>query len=294
MEQFDELIFEASQFRSEILKNIDQDFTLIKKDKKNLAAKKELIKNIKEFSGIKTIVITFKKDYLNAAVIPIYNQLISTDLLNLFKDYEVSGNIRLLNVAEEPSKYIKKLYIIFGGDLIDSFSPRELTAILLHELGHSFTYTSNLPRLLLVLFQKGIGTIGMMLRVPILWLFNLISIPAYILSSLIIITIVRSLTFLEHKSEYKADQFAAKYGYWDEMVKVLYKLHNIDTQKKSNQAWWEKVWNFIESLFTPSSHPTSSSRIEEINNQMMTSYKELYPKLSNELSIILKDIKSKS
>jgi hypothetical protein len=44
---FDELIFEASQFRSEILKDIDRDFTSIKKDKKDLAAKKELIKILK-------------------------------------------------------------------------------------------------------------------------------------------------------------------------------------------------------------------------------------------------------
>jgi Zn-dependent protease with chaperone function len=213
------------------------------------------------------------------------------DLLNIFKDYNAGENIRSLNVAEEPAKYIKKLYIIFGNELVDNFSPRELTSILLHELGHSFTYTSNLPRILLTLCQKGIGVIGITLRLPILWLFNLISLPAYIISSLIIMTIVRSLTFIEHKSEYKADQFPIKYGYGDEIVKVLYKLHNKQVEKESRQSWWEKIWNFIESLFSPSTHPASSSRIEEVNDQMVNEYKKLYPKLSTELSIILKDIK---
>jgi len=288
--EFEELVFEASQFRSNILKQIDENFAQIKKDKSDLAAKKELTKNIKEFTGIKNVIITFKKGYFNAAVIPIYNQVISADLLNVFKDYEAGENIKSLSVAEEPAKYIKKLYIILGIDIVDMFPPRELTAILLHETGHSFTYTANLPRILLALFQKGIGVAGMILRVPILWLFNLISLPAYIVSALIVMTIVRSLTFLEHKSEYKADQFPVKYGYGDEMVKVLYKLHNKQVEKESQKAWWEKVWDFIEGLFSPSSHPSSSRRIEEVNDQMINDYKKLYPKLSNELSIILKDI----
>lgn len=294
MEQFDELIFEVSKYRSDILKDIDRDFAKIKKDRKDLAAKKELTENIKKFSGIKKVIITFKKDYLNAAIIPIYNQQISMDLVNVLKSYEAGENIKSLDVVEEPSKYIEKIYVIFGNELIDTFSARELTAILLHELGHSFTYTSNLPRILLALFQKGVGVVGMVLKTPILWLLNLITLPAYLISSLIIITIVRSLTFLEHKSEYRADQFAAKYGYFDEMVKVLYKLHHREMEQQSKKAWWEKLWYFIEGLFSPSTHPKSSRRIEEINDKMLSDYKKLYPKLSNELNIILKDIKKSS
>jgi len=290
MEQFNELIFEVSRYRSDILKDIDQDFARIKKDRKDLAAKKSLLKNIEKFTGIENTVVTFKLDYFNAAVVPIYTQTLSMDLLNIFKDYETEGNIRTLEVVEEPSKYIKKMYVIFGVELIAAFSPRELTAVLLHELGHTFTYTSNLPRILLVLFQKGVGLTGMIFKTPLLWLFNLITLPVYLISTLIIMTTVRSLTFLEHKSEYRADQFAAKYGYSDEMIKVLYKLHNKEVEIESKKAWWEKIWDFISALFTPSTHPNSSKRIEELNEQMLTSYKKLYPKLSNELNIILKDV----
>lgn len=294
MEPFDELIFEVSKFRSEILKYIDQDFALIKKNKKDFAAKKELTKHIKEFTSVKSIIITVKKDYFNAAVIPLYNQALSFDLLNIFKDYKNEGDIKDIEVVEEPSKYIKKLYIIFGDGLIDRFSARELTAILLHELGHSFTYTSNLPRILLALFQKSVGVVGMTLKYPIMWIFNLITIPVYLISTLIIITVVRSLTFVEHKSEYKADQFATKYGYGDEMIKVLYILHGKEKEIESHEAWWKKIWNFIEDLFSPSSHPTSSNRIKEVNENIINEYKKLYPKLSMELNIILKDINGSS
>lgn len=291
MEQFDELIFEVSKFRSEILKEIDQDFAQLKVDKKNSAARKTLVENIKKFSGIKHVILSLKKDYMNAAVIPIYNQTISMDLVNVFKDYEAGENIKTLNVVEEPSTYIKKIYIIFGNELIDKFSARELTAILLHELGHSFTHTANLPRILLSLVTKGVGIIGSVLKTPILLIFNWLTIPAYLISSLIVITIVRSLTFLEHKGEYRADQFPAKYGYGDEIIKVLYKIHNAEVEKESKESWLAKVWNFIEWLYMPSSHPNSSKRIEEVNEQMLSHYKKLYPKLSNELNIILKDIK---
>jgi len=292
MEYIEELIFEVSKYRSDVLKEIDQNFAQIKKDKKDLAVKKQLVENIKKFSGVKNIILSFKKDYMNAAVIPIYNQTLSADLINLFKDYKAETNIKNIQIIEEPATYIEKLYIIFGMEIIDMFSPRELTAILLHELGHSFTYTSNLPRIFLALIQKSFGIAGTLLRFPILWAFNLISFPAYVVSSLIIILVTRSLTFLEHKSEYKADQFAAKYGYFDEMIKVLYKLHNKEVEIKSKQSLFEKLLEFMKMIFTPSNHPPSSERIKELNNTMLVNYKKLYPKLSNELNIILKDVEN--
>jgi len=176
--------------------------------------------------------------------------------------------------------------------MFDIFSPRELTAILLHELGHVYTYTSNLPRVMVALFIKVTNIAGKLFKVPILSLLNMLSIPAYIISSLVIITVSRSLTFLEHRSEYRADQFAAKYGYGDELIKVLYKLHNKSVETEKHKRWYAKLWNFITEIFTPSSHPQSSKRIVELSEKMLEDYKKLYPALSNELSIILKDIRT--
>jgi len=291
--EIQELIFEVSKYRSDILKDIDKIFSRIKENNKDLAAKKELTQKIKEFTSVKHVVLTLKPKYTNASVIPIYNQTISTDLINLLKDFESGENLKNLNVIEEPSKYIKKVYIIIGIDLINMFSPRELTSILLHELGHVYTYTSNLPRLLLHLFQKFVGFVGEIFKTPILAILNLLSLPAYAIASLIVITLTRSLTFLEHKSEYRADQFPIKYGYGDEFVKVLYKLHSRQVEVEKHRSWYEKLWSFINSWFIPSTHPTSSKRINEMSDKILEDYKKLYPHLNKELSIILKDIKHK-
>lgn len=288
-----ELIFEVSKYRSDILADIDKLFGQLKKNNKDLAAKKELVKKIKQFSLIKQVVLTFKPNYMNAAVIPVYNQTISTDLVNLLKDFEAGENLKNLTVVEEQSKYIDKVYIIIGLDLLNMFSPRELTAILLHELGHVYTYTSNLPRILVNLLQKSVGIAGNVFKTPILLFLNLFTVPAYIVSSLIIITLVRSLTFLEHRSEYRADQFPIKYGYGDEFVRVLYKLHTKHIEKDKQKIWYKKLWDFINYIFIPSSHPLSSKRIEEMSDKMLQDYKKLYPHLDKELSIILKDIKHK-
>lgn len=293
MDQFEvlELFFEVSRYRSDILKDIDQSFRILKENPRDLAVKKELTNQLREFTGIKNVILTFKKDYMNAAVIPIYNQVISTDIVNLLKDFESGNNIKNLQIVEEPSKYIRKIYIIIGRDMFDTFSPRELTAILLHELGHVYTYTSNLPRIVLSLLTKITTVAGNLFKVPILSLLNILSIPSYIISSLVIITVSRSLTFLEHRGEYKADQFAAKYGYGDELVKVLYKIHNKSAEAEKRQHWYGKLWNFISELFVPSTHPKSSKRINELSDKMLEDYKKLYPTLNNELSIILKDIR---
>jgi hypothetical protein len=47
MEYIEELIFEVSKYRSDVLKEIDQNFAQIKKDKRDLAVKKHLVENIK-------------------------------------------------------------------------------------------------------------------------------------------------------------------------------------------------------------------------------------------------------
>lgn len=66
MEQFEiqELIFEVSKHRSDILKDIDRIFSQIKKNNKDLAAKKELAKKIKEFSSIKQVVLNLNQSIL--------------------------------------------------------------------------------------------------------------------------------------------------------------------------------------------------------------------------------------
>jgi hypothetical protein len=290
LSEFKELLFEVSTYRSSILKQIDNNFKNIKENPKDLAAKKELIENIRKFTGVKHITLSIKPNYFNAAIISIYNQNMSLDLLNLLKDYKVEGNIRELDVVEEPSKYINKIYIIIGKQILEEFSPREITSIFLHELGHCFTYTSNLPRLFLSIFDKLFLVSGSIVQYSIKFILNASFFPLFVASLLISFIVMRSLTFLEHKSEYRADQFAVKYGYGDEIIKVLYRLKNNDDREGINKSFFSKVFDFIKMIFSVSTHPSNSKRIKEINSLILKDYKKLYPKLSKELNIILQDV----
>jgi len=290
--EFEDIFFEASPYRSDFLKDIDNDFAVLKKEKsiKNI---KTLSNHIKDFTGIKKVTISIKSNYENAFVVPIYNQQLSLDVINLFKDYETNKNIRKLDIVEEPAKYIESIYIIFGDGIVSMFSPRELTAILLHELGHSFTHTANMPTIIIGLLRKVIITIELIPKIILIPLISLSIIQAFFITAVCFI-VCRSLTFLEHRGEYKADQFAAKYGYGDEMIKVLYQFNLIQEDVLSKFSWWKKVLFFITRFFIPSSHPKSTKRMLELSDKMLDDYKKMYPKVSKELTIILSDLKSEA
>jgi hypothetical protein len=280
-----EPIFEVSPYRSEILKNIDYNFSQIKKDFKNIAAKKDLIKNIGEFTSIGRIVFTIKPKFMNASIIPIYNRTFSGKIISTFKDYKSTNDLKKLQTTEESSQYISKIYILFGQNLIDALSARQLTAILLHELGHCFAHTSNAPYILLRLLE--ISPVPILVSVPLSSLITTIYLPIQLIALLTTILFSRSLTFLEHKSEYKADQFAIKYGYGDEMIKVLNIFEQENKKTKLDRPWYIKLIKFIHELMTVSTHPDNPSRIKILFKQMVQDYTKMYPELSNELNIIL-------
>jgi hypothetical protein len=284
-----EPIFEVSPYRSDILKKIDYNFSQIKKNSKDLTIRKELSENIKNFTNIDNIVITIKPKFMNAAVIPVYNRLFSTRIFSSLKKYETTEDLTALQTVEESSKYIRKIYILLGQDLIDEFSSRQLTAILLHEFGHCFTHTSNTPFILLKILSVTSDLIShkILLSIPITSLTTSISLPIQLSLLVSIILFSKSLTFFEHKGEYKADQFAIKYGYGDEMIKVLNFYHKSDTKSVIGKSWYSKLGNFISGILTVSTHPASSSRIKSIHDQLTKDYKKMYPEISTELNIIL-------
>jgi len=287
------VLYEVSPYRSEILKMIDQDFADLKKDMKDHKIIKSIVAHIKEFTGVNNVVFSIKSNYDNGFVVPVYNRQISLDMFELFKDFAADKNIRQLETIEETSKYIKKIYIVFGSILVRDFTAHELTAILLHELGHCFTYTANMPGKLINLLRKIFTVIGLMPKVILIPLISLSLIHVFLISVVSLI-ICRSLTFLEHRAEYKADQFAAKYGYGDEIIKVLYKVQKIREDAWSKVSWFKKALNFIIQFFIPKTHPVENKRIIETSEKMLLDYKKLYPKVSKELTIIFNDIKGEA
>jgi Zn-dependent protease with chaperone function len=234
-------------------------------------------------------------------VIPVYNRQLSLDVIDILKDYKPTEEKRVETV-EEPSDYIKKIYIIIGVEAMHVWTPRELTAIMLHELGHVFIHTANLPGIIIGIVKKIVAAsiptriaAGAVLQYLGYLTGSLISISTFFSIGVLLFFVSHSLTFLEHRTEYKADQFAAKYGYGDEMIKALYKIHHIEVKKIEQTPWYKKIlkalWEFF--IYAPD-HPPSSKRIERLSDDIEESYKQMYPKLSKELNIIISDIKSEA
>lgn len=281
----DQCIFEVAAGRSSYLKDVDSAFVKLRKNIDDKTALRELAKAIKGFTGIKQVVVKIRRDYFNAAVVPIYNRELGIDK-NIFKIVS-SDSVKIdkpLQNVEESIKYIKKIYILMGDEYFKIFTGRELTSIVLHELGHVFAHTSRFSYLLARTVRKYsfIGS-GMSL------VFGAGAVSALAIPiSLLLFTISRSMTFLDHREEYNADQYAVKYGYGDEAIRALSRFGFEPPEKK---GFWRRLFEWIRSLLFPKTHPEDRKRICGLVNKIRNEYINLYPKLKDELTIIFSDLK---
>ena len=260
-------LYEVSPYRESVLKEIDNAFYKLKNDKNNIQNKRELVKLIKKFTGIDHIFFSIKKDMINAYVIPIYKGI-------LFKTKNLKTIKKLLEDDKKKNVYIDKIYIVFGDKLIDKFSPRELTSILLHELGHVYQHSSHLFDVL----KKTINFGSIFLTLSLVGIL-----PALLM--------MRSLTFLDHFDEYDADKFTIKYGYGDETIKVLNKLNFLKNKKRSYDV--RDIFLNLIKIIIGSTHPSNSKRICKVAKESFKKYKNLYPKQSKELTVILNNFNCK-
>ena len=262
------IIYEVSPFREEILKQIDKDFAELKKDPNDIKNRRRIEKHIKDFTGLKRVLFTTKK-IGTAHVIPIYNGLIfkSTKFQNL-KDIK-----KLLEEDLKNSKYVNRVIINFNPVFMQKLKPRELTAVLLHEIGHIYQHKSHVYHVLRTIFSKSSGIL----------IFFLPIIPALIT----ILLILRSIDFLEHRNEYNADEFANKYGYGDELVRAFKKTLTPQNKKPVKEI----VKDFLLKIFLGTSHPPTRKRMCKLINDSLKKYKDLYPNYSKELILLTKELK---
>jgi hypothetical protein len=278
-----EFIFEVSPSRSPLLKEIETNFDIIRKSlvSNNESNRRVILKqvtllrkNIKAFTGINAVYFSIKPDLFNAYVHTKYKNI----LPKLFSKENVSKFSGIK--AEESPKYIEGVYIVFGDKLIKEISPRQSTSILLHEIGHIYQYTSKMsyitPWILKNTSQFAIlGT-----------LINPVTIPV----ALLLFGFARTLTFFDHVGEFKSDEYAVKYGYGDEMAKVMYKFSQY-YKKPKESSWLRSTVAFIKNIFSLSTHPEETKRVCAIIDKMKKDYKKKYPKMSKEISTIYADIK---
>jgi len=285
---FEYIMFEAAKVRSPVLKNIDKNFDSIRKNTKDKQQIVDLVRNIKSFTGVKSVYFVVKENVHDACIFIKYNQ-------TLPKVFKKDGENKLKTEkfkAEESPRYIKGIYVIFGTKTLDMFTPRELTAILLHEIGHIYQHTANFSMLLPTLVNqvaKGGLLIGALtlLRVIVFPAVSLILLPVV----LSLFALSRSLTFADHMGELNADEYAVKYGYGDDLAKVFFKFNKLTGGKARPHTWIQKTWDSIKSFFSLSSYPKDSKRMCDIIDKMRLDYKKTYPKFSKEITTIYADIR---
>lgn len=275
-----EIVFEVALKRSPILKDIDGLFRELKNAPQDKRIWRALEKKIQEFSGIKKVYIGVDKSFDNVFIIPRYKN----NLPGIFDEVEINKN--KIN-AEESAKYIDLVVIVYGEKMIDRCSPRECTAFLLHELGHVYQHTAQYSfKLKKILFTKSRDIFkhtGPLMGLASLW--N----PAYLPFLISSFLFSRTLTFFEHKNELNADEYAAKYGYAEEIASIFLKFHK--KFDNSNKSWIDRVWAFIKNFLLPDTHPADKDRICNMINRMKDNYNKKYPRLKKKFNIIYADLK---
>lgn len=272
------VLFEVARIRSEILKKIEKDFDAIRKNISDRSNIKQLQDHIKEFTGIQKVIVTANMQSMDAAIFPVYTRT----LPKIARDDPKSIT------PENAHKYIRAIYVTLGQKLIREFPPKQLTAIILHELGHIYQHTSNLglilPNLVNLLAKGGVQDVDELKDKS--FVRRILTIP--LIAALFPLS--RSLTFSDHIEELKSDEYATRYGYGDELAKVFYKFSKWAGERRSSN-WLGRVWHRIKRAFSLSSHPSDSERICTIIQKMKKDYKKTYPKLSKQISTIYADIK---
>lgn len=249
-------LFEAGVRKVESLKNIDNLFKELKRaidSSEREMILRELESTLKELFGIPVMINIhyFGRYGDNFAVLP---QITTNKTTNV---ESTSDLIKIINV--------KKLYLIIGYNLIKLHTPQELTALLLHEIGH-LTYhiseaTKTITRILQPLFSIAKG----LRLIPFIGVAFL---PVYVICS-------RSLFAISHMGEYHADKFVAEYGYGDDLISAIDKWHKLDL-KDTPTNFLDKI-AAIERIFTGSTHPEDVSRIEKITESIKKEYLHIYP-----------------
>ena len=275
-----EIMFEVSQLRSPILKQLDQLFYELKQDHDSRKIWKQIEKKIREFSGIKN-VISWVDEETNAFVFPKYKD----NLPGLLNKIETNKSDMY---AEEVPKYIEAIAIMMGTGFLKLHTNRELTAIFLHELGHMYQFTANFSFILMKRsFHKSREIFrGSGILMGVASLFN----PAFLPALLAAFTLSRSLTYFEHMREFNADEYAAKYGYADEIATAYYKWRKFD-RPTANDSWLKRIWENLKDFLLPSTHPTDKDRICNIIEKMKNEHKKMYPKFKSKINIIYADLK---
>lgn len=160
---------------------------------------------------------------------------------------------------------VRRVYIILGMALVNQCTPREITSIFLHEIGHIVNHISSTLSTLhdwMLKFNILFSTLN---AIPVI---NVAVLPLYIITS-------RTLFFTQHVGEYHADKFAVEYGYGDELISVIHKW-NLEENHEDNKTTFWRFLSVLKSLIMGQTHPTHKDRIKKLVEEIKKNYAGQY------------------
>jgi len=249
------LLYERGSHALSELTDIDNLFAELKKTKKSKARPlvDKLEKKLSKIFGT-TVIVELQNhgEFVdNFAVLPIlYSDKQKT------KDNVLTPNSIKLNKIE-------LLYLMIGMDLVKDSKPRQITGILLHEVGHVTQHVSMMSNYLTQFLQQFQYISDIMSRVPVI---NFVFSPLFIITT-------RSLNFRNHAFEYGADKFAIQYGYGDDLAEWCFEHLK---QKRKVPFNLSGAAYMLKTLFEGSSHPSFKKRIYAVIKEMKTNYSKEY------------------
>jgi hypothetical protein len=241
-------IFEISNTVNPTLLEIDKLFDELKSEKiisKHLVILRKIELKLKSiFNYDFKLSIDYTVDTFNVAMIP---------------DFKLESYNNVLRNTSE----IQLINIIIGIDVIWAFNPREITSVVLHEIGHVENRLTGTLHTLRAFFQKHIYKIPIISLIPII-------------GGLISLLMLRGFYFTNHKAERLADKYVVKYGYGDELIKVMAKFQFWNKNAKRDESGIiSKIFNLLENNLLKT-HPDDKTRIKQIYNTIIDNYADQY------------------
>lgn len=246
-----QLLLERGTFATAELRAVDVLFAKLKKCETH-AARKQVLKQIdkalqKAFTvKVKTDIIYFGEYDSNCMVLPI----LSKSVIKSKADFAKLGNI-------------ETVHIVIGWKLVQQINNREMTAIILHELGHLTNHIS-----------KTVSMINTLLGPAARFLSEY----KYFGTVLLPLTIITSRTFAwtEHIKEYNADKFATDNGYGDDLASV-FKKFNLQEKRYADQLTpFRRTIESLKDFIFGTSHPEYKSRALAIITKIKKDYSNKY------------------
>lgn len=232
--------------------------------------------------GVVTAFSLFMSVFYSEIIVPLFNKqtpLEEGELRDEIEKFANKAGFNLTNVyVIDGSKRSTKANAYFTGlgskkrivlydTLMDKLTTKEIVAVLAHEIGHYkhkhtlINLAINIPYTLLLFFA-----FGYILQSDIFAQalggeaasFHLNALAFAILYSPVSFLLDIGINVLSRKFEYQADNYAASYGYGEQLISALKKLSSSSLSNLMPHPWY---------VFFHYSHPTLYQRMININTQ---------------------------